>query len=236
MTKWRCAVATGWLSLVILVFAATAQAATPAPLAEQIAKTYGIDSYDKIEAIRFTFNAQLPGVNVSRSWVWQPKTGQVSYEGKDTNGQPVKVTYVQSQLAGAPANVRDQIDPWFINDQYNLLFPFHVYWDGAVVRDGGMQKLPLGDGSARQVVVDYSPGDIWELYVGPDNRVVQFAFHRGGSQKPSVVLATWDGYKQAGPLLVATGRHGTADGKPLEVSFTNVAVKLAGSDNWVNAQ
>src|SRR6266567_6054882 len=41
---------------------------------EQIAKTYGLDSFGQIEAIRYRWNAQFPGVNVSRSWVWEPKT------------------------------------------------------------------------------------------------------------------------------------------------------------------
>jgi len=50
------------------------------------------------------------------------------------------------------------------------------------------------------------------------------------------VIATWAGYKKAGPLLVSTDHHGTADGKPLTLTFTDVAVKLAGSDTWVNAQ
>jgi hypothetical protein len=30
--------------------------------------------------------------------------------------------------------------------------------------------------------------------------------------------------------------RGTGDGKPLRIFFTDVAVKLAGSDTWVNAQ
>jgi len=115
----------------VLVLAATSWAQTRPPIAEQIAKTYGLDSFGQIEAIRYTFNAQFPGVNVSRSWVWQPKTGQVSYEGKDKDGKPVKVTYVQSQLNGESAIVKDEIDPAFVNDQYNLLFPLHVYWDGS---------------------------------------------------------------------------------------------------------
>jgi hypothetical protein len=83
-----------------LVLAATAQAQSRPPIAEQLAKTYGLDSYGQIDAIRYTFNAELPGVNLSRSWVWQPKTGQISYEGKDKEGKPVKVTYVQSRLDG----------------------------------------------------------------------------------------------------------------------------------------
>jgi len=140
----------------VLVLAATSWAQTRPPIAEQIAKTYGLDSFGQIEAIRYTFNAQFPGVNVSRSWVWQPKTGQVSYEGKDKDGKPVKVTYVQSQLNGESAIVKDEIDPAFVNDQYNLLFPLHVYWDGSAdVQDMGVQKLPLGKGSAKLVAVKY---------------------------------------------------------------------------------
>src|SRR5258708_4939816 len=38
--------------------------------AEQIAKTYGLDSFGQIEAIRYTWNAQFPRVNLSHSWVW----------------------------------------------------------------------------------------------------------------------------------------------------------------------
>jgi hypothetical protein len=61
-------------------------------------------------------------------------------------------------------------------------------------------------------------------------------FHRGGPKKPSLVTATWTGYKKAGPLLVSTEHRGTADGKPLHVSITNVAVKLTGSDKWLAPQ
>jgi hypothetical protein len=228
----------------VLVLAATSCAQKRSSVPEQIAKTYGLDSFGQIEAIRYTWNAQFPGVNVSRSWVWEPKTGQVSYEGKDKDGKPVKATYLRSQLNSQPANVRDDIDPAFINDNYWLLFPFHAYWDtSATVTDQGMQKLPIGKGSAKRVVVKYptevggyTPGDTWELYVGKDNRVQEFIYHRGGPKKPSLVTATWVGYKKAGPLLISTEHRGTADGKPFHLFFSNVAVKLMGSDKWMDAQ
>jgi hypothetical protein len=225
-----------------LVLAATSWAQTRPPIVEQLAKTYGVDSFGQIEAIRYTFNAQVLGVNVSRAWVWQPKTDQVSYEGKDKDGKPVKVSYVRSQLNSEPANVQDEIDPAFVNDQYNLLFPLFVYWSNADVQDLGVQKLPLGEGSAKRVVVTYpseggySPGDTWELYVGADDRVEEFTYHRGGPTKPSVAIATWTDYKKAGPLLISMDRRGTADGQPLRVFFSDVSVKLVGSDTWVNAQ
>src|SRR5580704_14423207 len=106
MTKWGRSATIHCLVLGVLVVAATSWAETPPPIGEQIAKTYGLDSFDKIDSLRYTFNAQFPGVNLSRSWVWQPKTGQVSYEGKDKDGNPVKVTYLRSQLDGQPANVK----------------------------------------------------------------------------------------------------------------------------------
>jgi hypothetical protein len=243
MTKLGRSMTIHCLLFGVVVLAANSWAQTRPPIAEQIAKTYGLDSFGQVEAIRYTFNAELPGVNLSRSWVWQPKTGQISYEGKDKDGKPVKVSYVQSQLDGEPAIVKDEIDPAFYNDQYGLLFPLHVYWDSnADVQDMGVQQLPLGKGSAKQVIVKYpseggdSPGDTWELFIGPENRVEEFIFRRGGTRKPSVVVATWAGYQKAGPLLISTDHHGTADGQPVRIFLSNVSVKLAGSDNWVNAQ
>jgi len=230
--------------LVFVVLAASSWAQQRPPILEKIAKAYGLDSYGQIEAIRYTWNAQFPGVNLSRSWVWEPKTGKVSYEGKDKDGKPVKVSYMRSELGSQSDAVKNEVDPGFINDNYWLVFPFHAYWDtSATVTDQGMQKLPIGKGSAKRVVVKYptevggyTPGDTWELYVGNDNRVQEFIYHRGGPKKPSLVTATWAGYKKAGPLLISTEHRGTADGKPFHLFFSNVAVKLMGSDKWMDAQ
>jgi len=237
-------VGTTRLLVLVLLFAATSGAADRPPIVEQMAKAYGLDSFGQIEEIRYTFNLELPPIKLSRAWVWNAKTGdQVSFEGKDRAGNPVKVTYLRSQLDSQPDVVKNEVDPGFLNDWYWLLFPFHVYWDtNAMVEDAGMHKLPIGKGSAERVLVKYpsdggyTPGDIWELYVGKDKRVREFIYHRGGAQKPSLVTATWEGYKKAGPLLVSMDHHGTADGKPVRIFFTDVAVKLTGSDSWVNAQ
>src|SRR6267143_736861 len=146
MTKLRRSMTIVCLFLGVLVLAPNSWAQKRPPILEQIAKTYGLDSFGQIEAIRYTWNAQFPGVNVSRSWVWEPKTGKVSYEGKDKDGKPVKATYGQSQINSAPANVKDEIAPAFVIDNYWLLFPLHAYWDtSATVTDKGMQKLPIGN-------------------------------------------------------------------------------------------
>ncbi len=231
------------LFLGALVLAATSWAQNRPPLSEQIAKTYGLDAFSQIEAIRYTFNAE-GALNLSRTWVWEPKTDQVSYEGKDKAGNPVKLTYRRSQLSSQAAVVKDEIDPAFINDQYWLLFPFHLVWDGsAKVEDAGMHKLPLGKGSARRVVVTYpseggyTPGDTWELFVGTDNRIQEWVWHKGGSAQPTGVWS-WEDYKKAGPLLLSLNHPGRGmEGKPLRVFFTDVAVRLVeGANTWAKAQ
>jgi hypothetical protein len=230
-------------ALPLLLLPAASHAQQRPALAEQVAKTYGLDLFGTIAGIRFTFAAELPGVHLSRSWEWEPKTDTVSFTGTDKAGKALKATYRRAQLASQNDVVKKQIDPAFINDQYWLLLPFHLAWDGsATVTDDGMQKLPRGNGSAERLVMKYpsqggyAPGDTWELYIGGDKRIEEMVYRRGGAGKPALVIASWADHKKAGPLLVATDHRGSADGKPLRVSLTNVSVKLAGSDSWSNAQ
>ncbi len=244
MTKAIRVTMIGLLAFGVVSLIAPSWAQTRPPILEQIAKTYGLDSYGQVEAIRYTWNAEFPGAKISHSWVWEPKTNKVSFETKDKDGKAVNVTYMRSELSSQPDNVKNEVDPAFQNDNYWLLFPFHAYWDtSATVTDEGMKKLPVGAGSAELVSVKYpaeaggyTPGDTWDLYVGKDNRVEYLVYHRGGPKKPSLVITSWTGYKKAGPLLISTDHRGPADGKPIRIYLTDVAVKLTGSDTWVNAK
>jgi hypothetical protein len=231
------------LLLGLLVLVAASCSHEQPPVTEQIAKAYGLNSYGNIDTVRYTFNLQFPGLNLSRTWTFEPRTGQVTYEGKDREGKPVKATYVRSQLSSQSDAIKNEIDPTFINDNYWFLLPFHVYWDNSAnVQDKGLQPLPQGSGSAKLVSVKYpsdvgyTPGDTWDLYLVQDNRIEQMVYHRGGQMKPSLVIASWEGYKKAGPLLVSTEHHGTADGGPLHLFFSDVAVKLTDFDAWVKAK
>jgi hypothetical protein len=232
------------LAFALLSVAPTSFAQQRSPILDQIAKTYGIDSWDKVEAIRYTWNGEITGLfKAAHKWEWEPKTGKVSYEGADKGGKPIQVTYDSSQLSSQSDQVKNEIEPSFVNDNYWVFFPFHAYWDKtASAIDQGKFNLPMGSGTAELIPIKYSadtgytPGDTWDLYVGKDNRVVYFVYHRGGAKPPSRVFATWAGYKKAGPILFSTEHVGTADGKPLHIFFTDVAVKLTGSDTWVKAQ
>jgi len=224
---------------ILLILPLTSGAQQLPPIAEQMAKTYGLDSFGKVDAIRFTWG--IEGV-FSRSWEWQPKTDTVTYQSKDKNGKPVKVTYQRGQLDSQSDDVK-KMDPDFINDQYWLLLPLHVAWDGATVTDNGTHDTPLAKTPAELIVVKYaaagySPGDTWDIYVGADKRIVEMTYHRAVPLKgaPNLVNATWTGYKKAGPLLISTDHPGVADGQPFRILITDVAVKLHGSKHWINAQ
>jgi len=235
----RRALFIGVLCLPSLVFAQQR-----APVAEAIAKAFGLEAWGQVEAVRYTFTLDGgPKLKFHRSWVWEPKTNTITYDGPDDQGKPVKVTYARADLASQSAFVKQTVDPAFFNDQYWLVLPFHLVWDtGASVEDAGMQKLPSGKGKARKVVMKYqpdggyTPGDTWTIFVGKDMRIQELEFRHGGSAKPSLVKADWKAYKKAGPLLVSTDHHGTADGGKFRLFFTDVAVKLTGSSTWTEAK
>ena len=58
----------------LVILPATSEARQLPPIAEQMAKTYGLDSFGQVEGIRYTFNLELPGVKRSETLEWQPKT------------------------------------------------------------------------------------------------------------------------------------------------------------------
>src|SRR6266478_2027237 len=171
MKHSSCVTGIGLMGFCVLALVSASSAQTHPPIFDKMAKTYGLDSWNQIEAIRYTWNLQLGKLNVSRSWEWEPKTTKVTYEGKDKDGKPVKVTYKRSELSSQPDSVKNDVDPGFINDNYTLLFPLKAYWDASpAVIDAGTYNLPVGSGMAELVAIKYpaegggyTPGDTWEL-------------------------------------------------------------------------
>src|SRR5215469_5587517 len=125
-----------------------------------------------------------------------------------------------------------------------FFFPLKAYWDSSpAVIDAGMYNLPTGSGTAELIAVKYpaegggyTPGDTWELYVGKDNRVEYFVYHRGGAKKPSLLFATWGGQKKAGPLLLSTDHRGFADGQAHPGFLFGRGGQSDGSQMWLKAQ
>lgn len=196
----------------------------------QVADAYGVHAFEDVVKVSFTFNVKAGEREVRREWEWWPHERRVRYAGGTwRDGEPFE--YHRSDLDADSSETMVAVDQRFINDSYWLVFPYHVEWDvAAQVTDEGMAPLPDGEGSARKVVVDYTgaggytPGDIYELYVGPDYRIVQWVFRAGGQAEGSPM--TWAGDARFGDVSFAT-EHVTPDGGA-RVFFTDIAVEFAG--------
>ena len=207
-----------------------------ADVRQKVAAAYGIQNFGQIEQLSYTFNVQAGDKHVSRSWIWQPKTDEVTFTA---GGSAQPITYGRKKIsAAAPDNLK-KIDGMFVNDNYWLLFPIHMAWDTqAKVEDAGRKDLPIGGGTARCLIVSYppeggyTPGDVYELFLDDSYRIKQWIYRKGGSTAPTNV-ATWDDYRQVGPLLLALN-HQWAN-KNVRIWFSKVAVKTSGSANWIHA-
>jgi hypothetical protein len=206
---------------------------------EQLADAYGLKSFDQVEELRYTFNVQLPDRVISRAWSWEPKLDRVTFRG--TAEQGGTVTYDRSILAGPASEQVKKVDPWFVNDNYWLIFPLRLHWDqsATAAMDEAPAQLPIGTGRAKRMVVrypsneGYTPGDVYELYIGASERIEQWVYRKGGDPNPTRIT-TWEDYRRAGPLTLALDHRGP-DGS-FRVWFTDVAVRLAGQTAWTVAR
>ncbi|UCD77969.1 MAG: hypothetical protein JSW26_21550 [Desulfobacterales bacterium] len=204
---------------------------------QRIGNSYGVQYFSQIEQIQYTFNLKIGERQISRFWIWEPKINRVTFKGMDYKES---VTYYRHDIETAASSALKKVDAWFINDNYWLLFPFHIEWDtNTKVEDIGRQKLPLGDGRGRCIVVTYpataehGPGDVYEIYLADDYRLQQWVYRRGGSDKPASI-ATWENHRQLGPLVVCLDHRG--EDENFRVWFTGVGIKLAGSNSWMFAE
>jgi hypothetical protein len=222
--------ATPWLWVGLLAASAAAATVSADDIRSEIGKTYGADGFDSIVELRYTFNIQAGQREVHRSWIWRPRESRVTFQdlGKDEG----PTTYDRDTLDAAPSDALIAIDKRFINDQYWLLFALHVLWDrdANVTEDTGLKPLPIGEGSARHVTIaypktgGYTPGDVYELYMGEDGRVLQWVYHSGGKPEPSLIT-TWENQRRFGPLLIPT-EFRSADGG-FRLWFSDISVKTA---------
>ncbi len=200
-----------------------------------VAAAHGAGGFDRVEALRYTFNVKIGDTVASRRWEWEPRTDRVTFHGSPAQGGVV--AYERAALAGGAPEALKKVDAWFINDNYWLLFPLRVHWDAgaAVAADDRPAEMPLGGGRGRRLVVrfppdgGYTPGDVYELFTDEAGRIRQWIYRKGGAAQPTRVT-TWEAYSRYGPLLIALERRGADES--FRVWFTEVAVKLAGESSW----
>ncbi len=180
-------------------------------LSERVANAYGINNFPKVKIISYTFNVKFNGKEFHRSWSWNPATDEVTYMGKDDSGKNIKKTYNRNEKMDAATK---KIDAAFINDNYWLLFPYHLVWDEHVdLKDVGMKELPIGKGEGNCLIVKYvgdygyTPGDEFRLFLNKDNKIKQWLYLHSGNKNESRP-ATWEGNKNFGGIIISTLHKG----------------------------
>ena len=228
------------LALVLLIVCAAVAGCTSHPRTtdndarQQIAQWYGIDSFHQIEIIRFTFNAQVGAKHVRRSWRWEPATGEVTHRA---DHQAAAAKFTHPIPIENTDNRQRALDAKFVNDRYWLLFPLHLIWDRVVdVEDHGQALRPMGKTKARRIEVrypptgGYTPGDVYELFVDANGKIMEWIYRRGGDVRPTR-MSTWEDHRRLGPLWVSLEHRGPGG---FRVWFSDVSIKLQGKPGWIH--
>lgn len=191
-------------------------------IGKEVAAANGIDHFSKIEKLEFIFNVQRDTAAPSRRhWRWLPKTNEVFFITDSITTRFKRNDTTTQQLK--------KLNAQFTNDEYWLLYPFHLSWDrGFELRDSGVKAAPISGKNLRKITAKYNdqdgftPGDMYGLYIDENNRIQEWAFHKGGAPEPTLIT-TWENYKDFNGMLIAQD-HQSKDGK-FRLWFTGITLQ-----------
>jgi len=204
---------------------ATASGDAESDILKVVAMAQGIDHWNRVTELRFTFNVDRDTMHFERSWIWKPKQQDVTLMVKGDT-----ITYNRKAVDSTLA----QYDASFINDKYWFLAPFQLVWDrqsftydltpdtASPIAGKAMKKLTIVYGNEG----GYTPGDAYDLYLDENNVIREWTFRRGNKPAPGAD-ATWEDYEDEGGLRMAT-MHRMGGGASLY--FTGIGVKTEDTD------
>lgn len=191
-------------------------------LAQKVANAYGIKDFKKAKSMSFTFNVKRDTFPITyRSWDWNMEKNIVTMKDPKQT-----VTYRRDTIQSAAMK---NIDGKFINDQYWLLFPFHIVMDkGCTLTEKDNIKAPIGKKNSTMLTVQYNnvdgytPGDAYDLYIDKNYMVTEWVYRSKGVAKPSL-NTRWENTLKNNGVKTATN-FPSEDGK-FKIYFTGVSVK-----------
>jgi hypothetical protein len=189
-------------------------------VAEKIANRYGIEKWDTIETVKFTFNVDRDSSHFERSWEWYPKTNEVVLKSeRDT------LQYNRSKIDSTFMNA----DKAFINDKYWLLTPFNLVWDtGTTISESIKETAPLSKKTLNKMTLTYpneggyTPGDAYDFYYNNDFIIEEWIFRKGNAIEPSMIT-TWENNQEFNGVLVPMSYKKPSEN--WELYLTNVEFK-----------
>ncbi len=192
-----------------------------ASILQKVADANGFQNWKNVTELKFTFNVDRDGKHFERSWIWHPKTNDITAIGEEGT-----ISYNWANMDSVAYKTNGN----FINDKYWMLAPYQLVWDGknithkytakteAPISKKPMQKITIHYGAEG----GYTPGDAYDFYFGDDLIVREWVFRRGNQAAPSVVT-TWEDYVDIKGLKIAR-MHKNAEGN-FKLHFTGLEVK-----------
>lgn len=186
----------------------------------RIANANGFQNWKDVSEIAFTFNVDRGENHFDRSWIWKPKTGDVSImSAKDT------LNYNRAQMD----SLNMKTDAAFINDKYWLLAPFQLVWDdGITFSEKENAVAPISKDTLDRLTIvyknegGYTPGDAYDFFYDKDFKIKEWNYRQGNSLEPSM-STTWEAYEDFNGIEIAkTHKDSTGNFK---LYFTKISVK-----------
>ena len=210
-----------FISVSIFTYTSLAQTDGNA-LAQKVANAYGIKDFKKAKSMSFTFNVKRDTFpSTSRSWDWNMQQNIVTMT---TPSQTV--TYRRDTIQSAAMK---NVDGKFINDQYWLLFPFHIVMDkGCTLTQKDNVVAPIGKSKSTMLTVKYNnvdgytPGDAYDLYIDKNYMVTEWVYRSKGVAKASLNTRWENTLKNKG---VKTATNFPSEDRKFKIYFTGVSVK-----------
>ena len=166
-------------------------------IAQKIANAHGIENWDKVSKIEFTFNTSRG----SRSWSWEPKTKNITLINKGDT-----ISYNRSKIDSTVTGA----DRAFINDKYWFLAPFQLVWDkDAKISEVTKEVAPISKKEMNKLTITYptngggyTPGDAYDFYFGDDFIIREWIYRKGNQAEPSL-MTTWEDYENFDGLKIS---------------------------------
>jgi hypothetical protein len=174
-------------------------------VSEKIAKAHGIDAWNKVYQLDFTFNVDQDTLHFERSWSWKPKANEVVLTTETDS-----IAYNRQETDSIVITA----DRGFINDKYWLLAPFNLVWDKGIKEKLHTEKAtaPISGESLQKLTIvyaddagGYTPGDAYDFYFGDDYLIKEWVFRKGNAPEPGLIT-TWEDYSDFNGLKIAKTR------------------------------
>ncbi len=168
--------------------------------AEKIANAHGYENWQNVKTFAFTFGGNIEDPNSGRSWVWNPKTNDITLT---RNGETTE--YNRNSMD----SIALKADRGFINDKFWALIPFQLVWDeGVTISDSEKITSPVNQEDLNKITITYSneggytPGDAYDIYFDDDYIIREWSFRRGNAPEPSM-SNTFENYNDHNGIKVA---------------------------------